>query len=197
MEYSADFAFGRYNLGNLYANLRQLEKAIENYRAALRIDNQFYPAKVNLAMLYNQMGRKDEAEVLLREVVAAQSELYEVQYSLGLLLAEKNEFDEAARYLEMAAAGLPDRSRVHYNLGLLLQHLKRDTAAEAALLTALEIEPDNLDYLYALADHYLKRQKLVQARRIAEQMIAKHPDKSIGYEILNFVVKHPATKNPP
>ncbi len=197
MEYSADFAFGRYNLGNLYANLRQPEKAIENYRAAVRIDHQFYPAKVNLAMLYNQMGRKDEAEVLLREVVAAQSELHEVQYSLGLLLAEKKQFEEAAPYLEKAAAGLPERSRVHYNLGLLLQHLKRDSEAEAALLTALEIEPDNLDYLYALADHYLKRQKLVQARRIAEQMIAKHPDKSIGYEILNFVVKHPAARNKP
>ena len=197
LEYSADFAFGRYNLGNLYANLKQLEKAIENYRAAVRIDNQFYPAKVNLAMLFNQMGRKDEAEMLLREVVAEQSERYEVQYSLGLLLAEKNEFGEAARYLEMAAAGLPDRSRVHYNLGLLLQHLKRDSEAEAALLTSLEIEPDNLDYLYALADHYLKRQKLVQARRIAEQMIARHPDKSIGYEILNFVVKHPAVRKKP
>ena len=197
MEYSADFAFGRYNLGNIFANLKQPDKAVENYRAAVRIDNRFYPAKVNLAMLYNQMGRKDEAEVLLREVVAAHSELHGVQYSLGLLLAEKNEFSEAARYLEMAAAGLPDRSRVHYNLGLLLQQLKRDTEAEAALLTALEIEPDNLDYLYALADHYLKRQKLVHARRIAEQMIAKHPDKSIGYEILNFVGKHPAAGNKP
>ncbi|MBW2584291.1 MAG: tetratricopeptide repeat protein [Deltaproteobacteria bacterium] len=197
MEYSADFAFGRYNLGNLYANLKQPEKAVENYRAAVRIDTRFYPAKVNLAMLYNQMGRKDEAEVLLREVVAAQSELHEVQYSLGLLLAEKKQFEEAALYLEKAAAGLPQRSRVHYNLGLLLQHLKRDSEAEAALLTALEIEPDNLDYLYALADHYLKRQKLVQARRIAEQMIAKHPDKSIGYEVLNFVVKHPAARNKP
>ncbi|UCD77958.1 MAG: hypothetical protein JSW26_21490, partial [Desulfobacterales bacterium] len=29
MEYSADFAFARYNLGNLYANLGQLEKAID------------------------------------------------------------------------------------------------------------------------------------------------------------------------
>ncbi|MBW2657511.1 MAG: tetratricopeptide repeat protein, partial [Deltaproteobacteria bacterium] len=197
MEYSADFAFGRYNLGNLYANLKQPEKAVENYRAAVRIDTRFYPAKVNLAMLYNQMGRKDEAEVLLREVVAAQSELHEVQYSLGLLLAEKKQFKEAALNLEKAAAGLPQRSRVHYNLGLLLQHLKRDSEAEAALLTALEIEPDNLDYLYALADHYLKRQKLVQARRIAEQMIDKHPDKSLGYEILNFVVKHPAARNKP
>jgi Flp pilus assembly protein TadD len=138
-------------------------------------------------MLYNQMGRKDETEMLLREVVAAHAELYDVQYSLGLLLAEKKQFEEAARHLAAAAAGLPQRSRVHYNLGLLLQQLKRDADAEAALLTALEIEPDNLDYLYALADHYLKRQKFAQARQIAEQMIVKHPNNSIGHDILNFI----------
>jgi tetratricopeptide (TPR) repeat protein len=187
MEYSGDFAFGRYNLGNLYANLNQPDRAIDNYRAATRIDNQFYPAKVNLAMLYNETDRKNEAEVLLREVVAAHSELHEVQYSLGLLLAEKNKFEEAARYLSAAAAGLPQRSRVQYNLGLLLQLMKRDAEAEAALQAALEIEPGNLDYLYALADHYLKRQKFVRARQIAEQMIAKHPNNSIGHEILNFI----------
>ena len=187
MEYSADFAFGRYNLGNLYSNLKQPEKAVQNYRAAIRIDSRFYPAKVNLAMLYNQMGRKDEAEVLLREVVADHSEQYEIQYSLGLLLAEKRKYEEAAHHLASAAAGLPQRSRVHYNLGLLLQQLKRDAEAEKAMLTALELEPDNLDYLYALADYYLKRQKYSKARQIAEQMASKHPNNSIGRDILKFI----------
>jgi tetratricopeptide (TPR) repeat protein len=195
MDYSADFAFGRYNLGNLFTNLKQPEKAAENYKAAVRIDDQFYPAKVNLAMLYNQMGRKDKAEALLREIVAAHSELHEIQYSLGLLLAEKKQFEEAAFYLEKAAAGLPENPRVHYNLGLLLQHLKRDAEAEAALLTAIGIDPDNLDYLYALADYYLKRQKYTQARRIAQQMVVKHPNNSIGRDILNYINQQSAGEN--
>jgi tetratricopeptide (TPR) repeat protein len=189
MGYSADFAFGRYNLGNLYANLGQPEKAIDSFRGAIRIDNQFYPAKVNLAMLFNQLGRSDETEPLLREVVDSHPELYEVQYSLGLLLAENKKYAEAAKHLEIAAKGMPGRARVRYNLGLLLQHLKRDMEAEAALLGALEIEPDNFDYLYALADHYLKRGMLRQARNIAEQMIEKHPGNSIGRDILNYINK--------
>ena len=194
MEYSADFAFGRYNLGNLYAALKQPQKAAENYLAAIRIDNQFYPAKVNLAMLYNQMGRKDESEALLRQVVAAHSDLHEIRYSLGLLLAEKKQYEEAARHLASAAAGLPQRSRVHYNLGLLLQQLKRDAEAEAALLTALDIEPDNLDYLYALTDYYLKRQKFNQARQTAELMIQKHQNNQLGREILNYINTQTSTK---
>jgi tetratricopeptide (TPR) repeat protein len=197
MEYSADFAFARYNLGNLYTNLGQPEKAIDSFQAAIRIDSQFYPAKVNLAMLYNKMGRSVETEALLREVVGAHPELYEVQYSLGLLLAEKKQYVEAAVHLEIAAKGMPGRARVRYNLGLLLQHLKRTSAAEAALQGALEIEPDNLDFLYALADHYLKRGKLLEARAIARRIIEKYPRNSIGQDISNYINKRLGEKNEP
>ena len=156
MEYSADFAFGRYNLANLYVALKQPQKAIESYQAAIKIDSLFYPAKVNLAMLYNQTGKNDKAEILLREVVASHPEMYEVQYSLGLLLAEEKRYAEAANYLKQAARGMPNRARIHYNLGLLLQYLKKDSDAETSLLKAQELEPDNFDYLYVLADFYLK-----------------------------------------
>jgi Tfp pilus assembly protein PilF len=190
MEYSADFAFGRYNLANLYVELKQTQKAVENYQAAIKIDNLFYPAKVNLAMLYNQMGRKDATETLLREVAASHPELHEVQYSLGLLLAEERKYAEAANYLKQAAAGMPDRARIHYNLGLLLQYLKQYSGAEASLLKALELVPDNLDYLYALADFYLKRRKLNNAKIIAEEMVERHPKQRIGHDILQMIEKN-------
>ena len=190
MEYSADFAFGRYNLGNLYVALKQPQNAVENYRAAIKIDDLFYPAKANLAMLYNQMGKNNEAEILLREVVSNHPEIYDVHYSLGLLLAEKKQYEEAATYLKMAVGGMPKRARIHYNLGLLLQHLKKDSDAEASLLKAQELEPDNLDYLYALADFYLKRNKLQQARSIAEEMVVRHPGQRIGHDILKLIEKN-------
>lgn len=187
MEYTGDFAASRYNLANLYVSLNQPEAAIQSYNAAIRIDDQFYPAKVNLAMLYNQQGKKDEAEILLAEVVTAHPDLYDIHYSLGLLLAEKNRYAEAAGHLQKAAAGLPKRARVHYNLGLLLQYLRKDNAAEAALLTANEIEPDSLDYLYALADFYIKRSRFQEAKSIAEQMVAKHPTQNVGHDLLKFI----------
>ncbi len=190
MEYSADFAFGRYNLANLYAALKQPEKAVKNYQAAINIDKAFYPAKVNLAMLYNQMGKNDEAETLLREVANSHPEMYEMQYSLGLLLAEEKRYAEAANYLKQAAKGLPKRARIHYNLGLLLQHFKQDSDAEVSLLKAKELEPDNLDYLYALADFYLKRNKLQEATSIAKEMVARHPNQRIGHDILGLIEKN-------
>jgi tetratricopeptide (TPR) repeat protein len=191
MMYSADFAFGRYNLGNLYATMNRADEAIPHYKAAIKIDDLFYPAKVNLAMLYNQKGEKDKAEVLLREVVGAHPELYDAAYSLGLLLAEMKQYAEAAECLQRAAKGLPERPRIQYNLGLVLQHLKRDAEAEAALKAALDLASGNMDYLYALADYYVKRGQLKKAERIAVLMVKKHPNQRIGHELLQAIQRNP------
>ena len=190
MAYSADFAFGRYNLGNLYAALKQSEKAIENYRAAIKIDNLFYPAKVNLAMLYNQLDQKDQAERLLRDVVTTHPEMYEIHYSLGLLLAEKKQYEESAEHLAVASEGMPNRSRIHYNLGKLLDFLRKDQEAEAALLKALKLDPDSMDYLYTLAEFYLKKGKMRKAKDIAEQLVTKHPTQRVGHDLLNLIEKN-------
>ncbi len=192
MEYSADFAFGRYNLANLYAALNQPEKAIQNYLAAIKIDALFYPAKVNLAMIYNQRGDNLKAEKLLRDVARTHPEIYEISYSLGLLLAEMEQYDQALGYLKKAAKGMPESARVHYNLGLLLQYLGHSVEAESSLLMALELESDNMDYLYALADHYLKRGNLKKAKIIAEKMLAVNPTHRIGQELLKIIESSPA-----
>ncbi len=192
MEYSADFAFARYNLANLYVALGQPDRAIRSFRAALEIDDLFYPAKVNLAMLYDRRGEKRKAEQLLREVLEANPDMHEVAYSLGLLLAEGKRYAEAAVYLQKAARGMPQRARVHYNRGLLLQILGRDGEAEAALLEALRVEPDNPDFLYAAADHYLKRGRLAEAKRMAERMIEADPANRLGHDLLGFIHRRQA-----
>ena len=187
MEYSGDFAFGRYNLGNLYVTLNKTEDAIRQYEAAIKIDKLFYPAKVNLAMLYNRMGRNEVAERLFRETVDENPQLHEAAYSLGLLLVEQKKYQDAVEYLRKAAKGMPNRPRVHYNLGLLLQQLKLWDQAEASLHRALEISPDAMDYLHAIADHYLRRGQMEAAGRIAERMVEKHPDNPLGQRVLRFI----------
>jgi tetratricopeptide (TPR) repeat protein len=97
------------------------------------------------------------------------------------------QYNEAITYLEKAAKGLPDQARIHYNLGLLYQQLQRTIRAEKELQLAQMLEPENLDFQYGLADHYLKRGMLREARRIAEKMAATHPDNPIGNQILNYI----------
>ena len=183
MHYSLDFAFAGHNLGNLWSQLGEAEKAIEFYRSAIEVDGLFFPAKMNLAVLLNSTGRNDEAENLLREVIEAYPEEGQAAYSLGLLLAEMGRLDESVVFLERAAILQPDRARAHYNSGLALQALGRIDEAQAALLRAVELEPENLDYLYALADHYARAGDLHAALLVAERMIVTHPENRLGHDL--------------
>jgi len=77
-----------------------------------------------------------------------------------------------------------------YNLGLLNYYLGKARQAEAAEHRAAGLEPENMDYLQALALQYLKQDNFIDAGRIADQMIAKHPEDRRGIEIKNFVQRN-------
>jgi len=74
-----------------------------------------------------------------------------------------------------------------HNLGLLLQQMRQLEEAEAELRRAVEIEPDTMDYLHALADHYLRKGQGEAAARVAKRMVEKHPNNPLGHRILKFI----------
>lgn len=187
MAYSADSPAGRFNLGLMYVALGQTEKAIENYNESIRIDSRFIPAQNNLAMLYNRMGQNEKAEVLLRQILKDQPDMFEMAYSLGLLLVEQKKYQDAVVYLEQAADGLPHMARIQYNLGLLLQFLKDYPGAENSLLKALSLEPENFQFLYATADHYIKTNNFPKAMAVAKEMQRLYPDNKTGFDIGNYI----------
>jgi len=124
MAYSLDFAFGGFNLGNLYSRLGDLAKAERYYRMAIDIDGQFVPARANLAVLLNSLGRNKEAERQLRAALAAEPASYDLAYSLGLLLGEMGNYEEAEKYLAIAAEGMPGHPRAAYNLEQVREYLR-------------------------------------------------------------------------
>jgi len=183
MKASLDFAASGLTLGNLYEEQRDATQAERFYRTALEVDDLFFPAKANLAILLSQQGRFDESEQLLREVLEAYPDQYDSAYSLALLLVGEGRSDEALPYLARAAGGLPQRARVHYNYGLLLAQLNNPQEAESALITARDLEPQNIDYLFALVDFYFKRGQLDAALEHAQRIISAHPQNPLGYEL--------------
>ena len=178
-----DFAASGMNLANLYASQGDAASAERYYRMALEVDDLFFPAKMNLAVLVSQQGNSAEAERLLREVLAAYPDQYDAAYSLALLLVGTNQVDEGLSYLARAAEGMPQHSRVQYNYGLLLAQLSRDDDAEVALLSALDLEPENYDFLYALIDFHYKRGQFDKALAFADRMIQAHPLQRFGHDV--------------
>lgn len=186
-EYSADFAASRHNLGNLYSNQGETEKAITNYKEAIRIDNLFFPAKINLAMLYNRIGNNVAAEELFIEVVANQPEMGDAFYSLGLLQAEMGKYDESIASLQKASQISPDRSRIWINLFKLLDFKSETKEAQKALDKCLELEPRNLEFLYAKIGFLLKQKKEKEAINIAKKILEYYPELPDKKDLQNFI----------
>ncbi|MBU0961595.1 MAG: tetratricopeptide repeat protein [Proteobacteria bacterium] len=185
--YSADFAASRLNLGTLASYQGQLDNAEEHFTKAVAIDPDFHTARTNLAILYNRQGKNNLAEEQLRKALAVNPDLADVHYSLGLLLSEQRQYEEAAKHLAKAAADMPENARAHYNLGQLLAFLHQDNEAERALKRTIALDPGNMNYLQAIAQFYLAKGKLSQARDIAKQMITVTPDNPIGQQLLQFI----------
>ncbi len=189
-----DFASSGLNLGNLYEAQGDPDSAEAYYRKAIEVDGLFFPAKMNLAVLLSRKGQDEEAESLLREILDAYPEQHDVAYSLALLLVASGQREEALTYFDQAAEGIPGHSRIQYNRGLLLAMLGRDEDAEAALLAALQLEPDSVDYLYALIDFYVRRNRLEEALELSRRMIEAHPGNRMGYDLRDAIRKQVASR---
>jgi Flp pilus assembly protein TadD len=187
MSLSLDFAYAGYNLGNLYARLGQPERAERYFREAIAVDDRFHLAKANLAVLLSGRGRNAEAERLLRQVLASDPAQYDAAYSLGLLLAEEHKHAEAATWMRRAAEGLPRHARARYNLGLVLDKLGRPEDAEQPLREALALEPDELEFLHALALLYLRRGDVRRAQPLVTRLVERHPESPVGPRLLQLL----------
>jgi tetratricopeptide (TPR) repeat protein len=181
--YTSDFPGGLFNLGIMYANTGDPDRSAAAYREALKVDGQFYMAKVNLATVCAQQGRYDEAEKLLRELLTEHPELSEINTSLAMLLAERGRYEESRQFFIKAAQLMPGQTRILYNLGLLENALGNTSSAEDYLVRALNKEPNSYDYLYALATFYLEHGQKEKALDYARQLAEKYPSDPAGRQL--------------
>jgi len=173
---NADQPGAHLNLGVLHENQNRVDRAIESYNTALRLDPAFTPVRHNLAMLYEVTGQPAAAEEQFRELLRQDPDDPQATYSLALVVAaDRSRLDEAAALLAEAVRLDPTRPRIRYNYGLALEQLGRFDEAERQLREAVELDPQSADLLYALAGHYLRRGELPAAAEYVERMLNVAP----------------------
>ena len=113
-----------YNLGNVYEDLQNLDKAQKHYQIAVK--GELPQAYNNLAYLYIQNKQYSQAVVLLKRVVNVVEKtdnLPEVTYSLyknfGWVRFKQSRYEEAQEYLQLAIEIAQDSQKSAYigNLG--------------------------------------------------------------------------------
>jgi len=90
-----DDHLSHYNLGNFYAERRELERAIDSYLTASKLRPQDLAPYVNASFAYNAMGQNDLAEQSLRRALEIDPKSVAAQLNLGMLLGELGRVGEA------------------------------------------------------------------------------------------------------
>ena len=149
-EFNSDRGFGRTNLGNVYRDIGETEKAINYYLGAIDIEPYFENSYVNLADLYRGQGDERLAVATLKRGIVAQPKSSVLPYSMGLTLLRQKEYVEARKYLRQAAEQASNDSQYWYVYGLSLESVDVLAAGEA-LNKAYRLS-GNPQHLYAQCD---------------------------------------------
>jgi len=176
LKMNADFVGGQIKGANYYLKQGNLQKGIEGYEKALKIDNINNQVRLNLANLFYRNQQFQKSEEAYKTVISQEPEYGPVYYSLGLLYAELERTDEAIEQMQKANSIMPENIRIYYNLSLLYDKKQEVQKAEKTLINGLKIDSNNESLLYALAFHYYNKGEIEKSKNILKKLVQLYPD---------------------
>jgi tetratricopeptide (TPR) repeat protein len=155
LECTTGNAVAHCNLGIALVDRGEIEKGIEHYREALRIDPNSVLAHNDLGEALQRLGRDDLAIGQFEAVLQLAPNHADALYNLGESLRRQGKLAEAVVQFTKSLILDPDRADAHTNLGAALGQQGRTIEAIAQFNEALRIDPgcveawDNLGVAYA------------------------------------------------
>lgn len=90
------------NLGSLYKDSGEINKAEIIFLDILKSDKNFYQAYYNLASIYYDLGEHDKAEIFFKDTLKIENSYFPALLGLANLFREKKNFSEALTYYDDA-----------------------------------------------------------------------------------------------
>lgn len=154
---------------------QETEKAIAEYRAALKTDPTSVAVKARLAGIYFGVG--DLANAVQYAEEAGEGTGTDVQQltQMAGILASAGKPDRAVRLLDRAIQREPERGETYFPKGIILLNQKKLSDAEQAVTQGLKYAPDSPIGHYYLGRIAVEAQKFDQAAVSFDRAIAANP----------------------
>ena len=174
--------FALYNLGIVFQELGEFEKAIELYEKVLR----FKPKNVEdvylgLGIVFKTIGDYKKSLESYENAIRTNPEYVVAYNNLGNLNKQLGFYEKALDCFHKAIKIKPKYATAHNNLGMTFRDLGKKSEAKKSFETAISLDPNNLFYLYNLTilDNKIvsyelkeKLKKIIKEKNISKKNIA-------------------------
>jgi tetratricopeptide (TPR) repeat protein len=168
------------------------DEAIKCFVQALAIDKSHLETKHRLALLYFQKQLFSSAATLFQELGEATGDPVHFSH-LGLVLYKQNDFPSAKTAYQKAVSMDESRPQRYVSLAQVYRAMGQSNNAIITLKKALEIEKENLDFLFLLADLHLEIGQLDDGEAIVDALLKDNPEdkdlKALKRDIKNLRAK--------
>ncbi len=175
------------NLGNIYRDAGRLDEAIQEFKSALSLYDNYLDAHNNLGVTYRKKGMLTEAISEYQKVLQLSPHYPYAHNNLGVLYARANLLDQAVAAFHNAISNKPDYPDAHNNLGAT--YIRKGMYKEAIheCLEAIKYSNHYLDAYYNLSVAYLSNKQPDKALEAIKMVLSMNPDHHDAHEILNMI----------
>jgi tetratricopeptide (TPR) repeat protein len=179
-----------YNLGNAYQDQDLVDKAIESYETAIKLN----PAKrietyYNLAVAYNSKGMVDKAIQQYKTLIYIKSDHYMAHTNLGIAYKAKGLTEKAIKHYKIAIRLKPDEAKPHYNLGNVYMSMRNYPEAIKQYKIAIGLAPTYAEAHLKLGNVYGQQGKTELAIREYNNALRLRPGWELPRKILEEMNK--------
>ena len=182
--YSLDRPEAHMNLGLLYQDLGQFDRAESAYRSALELYPAGIPARMHLAELRRLRGDETQAQQILQEALREDPRAAPVHYALGLSFARLQRRDQTLRHLAAAHRLAADEPRYAYVYAVALNSYGDSDRSVDVLERAHQRFPGDRDILQVLSTVLADRGDIERARTYAERLVKLVPEDAQAQQLL-------------
>ncbi|HEY6073031.1 MAG TPA: tetratricopeptide repeat protein, partial [Anaerolineales bacterium] len=161
--------------------VQDMDRAIQEYRAALKTDPTSRSVRARLATLYVALGDMPSALRYANEATEGPGQDVQLLTQMAGILASGGQGDRAVTVLDRAIEQDPSASDPYFSKGLVLMNLKRQQEAEQAFRSGLSRTPDSAVGHYHLGRLLLDAGKTEEAVTSFEKSITVNAAFEPGY----------------
>ncbi len=176
------------NLGTIYSNLKQFDKAILLFDESIKKFPKSLEAYINLANVMLIKGKSDNAKKVLNKVIELNPNYLRPYSNMAGILVGEGDFEKAESFLRKSLEINPKDINTLVNLACVLKDLGNSNQAERFLRDALVINPKSDTALINLGAVLNELGKIDEGEEVLKKALTVNPNSPMALNNLGNIL---------